>query len=195
MKATTILGAVSFAALTALANIGTLPAMAADAPLAGIEQTGVVHTHVLAIDAANRKVTLADADGKPMVVQLSDQATNLQNLAVGDLVTIRFSRTVVTDLLKSSQGKLSKHMDETITHMPEGKEMPGVNALRQTTMVGRITSIDLKDHEVTVTGPSGKVHVFGIQDPALRRKLKTLKTGELVQFIYTESVAITTSKP
>ncbi len=195
MKATLISGAVSLALLAALSAATILPAKADDTPLAGIEQTGVVETHVLAVDAANRKVTLADSDGKPMIVQLSDKATNLQNLSAGDLVTIRFSRTVVTDLLKSTQGHPSIRADENITHMPKGNEMPGVNALRQITMVGSISSIDLKDHEVTVTGPNDKAHVFSIQDPDLRGKLKPLKTGELVQFTYTESVSITTSKP
>ena len=73
------------------------------------------------------------------------------------------------------------------TRMPEG----GGTAMgsRETTMSAEVVSVDVPNSKVTFKGPKGNRRTVTVQDPAMQKKLPSLKPGQVVQFTYTEAIA------
>ncbi|MFW3897608.1 hypothetical protein [Pseudomonas bharatica] len=169
-------------------------AHAVDIPLGSKAIEGEITTKVLAVDVPNRIVTIADTDNSPVKVQLTEQAKDLHNLKVGDTVNIKVSRAVAY-VLDTKVGGAPKVTDEAMTvRATKDNPNPGGEAVRQVKVTSKITHIDLKNHEVTLLPPEGKVAVVKVENPELQARMKNLKEGQTVDAIYTEVLQVKTSR-
>ena len=50
--------------------------------------------------------------------------------------------------------------------------------------------VDVANNKVTFKGPKGNAKVVNVQDPEMQAKLPSLKPGQVVQFTYTEAIAV-----
>ena len=57
-----------------------------------------------------------------------------------------------------------------------------------------IKKIDLKQHEVSLLPPEGKLQVVKVENPDLQARMKNLKVGQTVDAIYTEVLRVETSR-
>lgn len=169
-------------------------AIAADIPLGSKAIEGEIVTKVLAVDVANRVVTIADTDNRPVDVQLTEQAKALHNLKVGDTVNIKVSRAIAY-VLDTDVGGAPGVTNEAMTvRATKDNPNPGGEAVRQVKVTSKITHIDLKKHEVTLLPPEGKVTVVKVENPDLQARMKNLKEGQTVNAIFTEVLQVTTSR-
>ena len=182
--------AIAFASLLSIAGVS----QAANLPLGGEALESHITTKVLSVDAASHQVTLEGRNGKPVTVQLSDQAKNLHNLKSGDQIDIYVTRAVAYSLDKDVGG-VPRITEEAGTVRPAGdNQNPGGQAFRQVKVVSTVNKIDLESHEVTLLPPEGPLKVVKVEDPGLQARMKNLKVGQKVEAVYTEVLTITTSR-
>lgn len=178
----TVLGAVS------------LSAHAADIPLSGTLEADQLVTKVLSVDAAKHQVVLEGAEGKPVHVQLSDQAKDLGHLKVGDRVRVTVTRSVVavldTDIDKGTPGANER---SAVVRATADNPNPGGAAYRQVQVQLKITAIDLKQNQLTFEGPAGNKKVVNVEHPQVQQRLKDLKVGQSVLVTYTDILQVTTA--
>jgi len=129
--------------------------LAAEIPLGSKTLEGQIITQVLAVDPANYQVTIEDAQGKPVTLQLTDQAKNLHNLKVGDKVDIQVIRSVAYVLETNVGDQPGVTNESAVVRATKDNPNPGGEAVRQVKVTSKITAIDLKKHEVTLLPPEG----------------------------------------
>ncbi|ABY98205.1 hypothetical protein QVM62_09455 [Pseudomonas putida] len=182
-------------ALATLVSAASLTAHAADIPIASEALESHVTTQVTAIDLANRQVTVKGPDNKKDVTfQLTEKAKALPNLKVGDQVDIFVTRAVAY-VLNTNVGGAPKASEESGTIRATAQNPnPGGEAFRQVRVTSQIKKIDLKQHEVSLLPPEGKLQVVKVENPDLQARMKNLKVGQTVDAIYTEVLRIETSR-
>ncbi|MFV3289715.1 hypothetical protein ACNFBR_13305 [Pseudomonas sp. NY11955] len=182
-------------ALATLVSAASLSAYAADIPIASEALESHVTTQVTAIDLANRQVTVKGPDNKKDVTfQLTEKAKALPNLKVGDQVDIFVTRAVAY-VLNTDVGGAPKASEESGTIRATAQNPnPGGEAFRQVRVTSQIKKIDLKQHEVSLLPPEGKLQVVKVESPDLQARMKNLKVGQTVDAIHTEVLRVETSR-
>ncbi|MGE8459787.1 MAG: hypothetical protein ACN6P0_01745 [Pseudomonas capeferrum] len=181
-------------AIASLVFAGSFTAQAADVPIGSEALESHVTTQVQAIDLEKRLVTVQGANDKPVTFQLTEKAKALPNLKVGDTVDIYVTRAVAY-VLNTDVGGAPKVSDESGTiRATENNPNPGGEAFRQVRVTSQIKKIDLKQHEVSLLPPEGKLQVVKVENPDLQARMKNLKVGQTVDAIYTEVLRVETSR-
>lgn len=145
---------------------------------------------VVAIDQQSREVQLRGTEGRLFTVTAGPAVENLSRVKVGDRVVIRYVQALALSLAKPDQGAGGVVVEGGITRSaPEGAGPAGAigNRLRATVT---IDAVDHATHTVTFTGPANNVRTVAVQDPAARSFVATLKPGDRVDLVYTESLAV-----
>ena len=187
MKKRAIFSAIAGCALGlgALAPAAATEQAAPDAAVAAGEIVQVKAT-VEAIDLDNRMVTLKNSEGDVATVPVSEAARNLDQVEVGDEVTISYLEAVAIELKKTSG--TAKGVIETVSGArADAGEKPGASLAREVTMFGVIEAIDSDKPSVTLRGPKGKQLEVQVRDPA---RLEKLAVGDQVQVTYAQAVVI-----
>jgi Cu/Ag efflux protein CusF len=142
---------------------------------------------ITAIDAATRHVTLKGPDGKSETIFVPETMTRFGELKVGDVVTFKYSQSLVL--------KLQKPGSVTAQNVAAGIERgqgprPGGKAAAEVTVVVTIVSIDAKAPSVTIKTEAGEVETLQVKDA---KNLEGYKAGDKVAITYLESLAIDVS--
>ena len=177
--------ALAFALLTALV---ALPALAGEKPVSGtvaVNEVTAVGT-VEAIDLATRTVTLKGEGGRVESFEVDPAAKNLDQVKVGDVLTIVYKESLVYEVNKSGSAQPGLE-GAAVAGTAKPGEKPALAAGRQVTATVTITQIDPTVPSVTFKGPAGNERTFKVKDP---KKLESVKVGDLVDITYTEALAI-----
>jgi ribosomal 50S subunit-recycling heat shock protein len=166
-------------------------APATEKPLSVKKEKVVTATATVeAIDLQKRVVTLKDPKGNVFDVTVGEQARNLPQVKVGDLVEVKYYESLALRLVKPGEGVAGVQETKALTRAKEG-EKPGGMAGRQVTLTATITAINKKTHEVTLKGPEGKTVTVKAEHPG---NLKKVKVGDEIEITYTEALAISVEK-
>jgi NMD protein affecting ribosome stability and mRNA decay len=140
---------------------------------------------VAAMDLQKRIVTLRGPDGEVRDLRVGEEAVNLPQVKVGDIVTVRFYESIAVELIKPGTTAAAGETAAIVRAKPG--EMPGGMAARQVSVTATITAIDKQKNTVTLRGPEGKLNVVKVQDPA---NLEEVKVGDELLITFTEALAI-----
>jgi Cu/Ag efflux protein CusF len=151
----------------------------------GVRETTRVHATIESIDAATRTVTLRDSAGQLLTFVAGEEVRNFAQLKPGDRVTMEYKEALAMRLAKSEEKVRSRTVSEGLQRAELG-QMPGGTATRQIRVIASVEKIDPKLQSVTLRGPQQTV-AMRVQDPAM---LQGVKTGDMVEALYTESVTI-----
>jgi Cu/Ag efflux protein CusF len=166
-------------------------APAAEKPLSVKKEKIVSATATVeAIDLQKRVVTLKGPKGNVFDITVSEQARNLPQVKVGDLVEVKYYESLALRLVKPGEGVAGVQETEALARAKEG-EKPGGMAGRQVTLTATITAINKKTQEVTLKGPEGKTVTVKAEHP---ENLKKVKVGDEIEITYTEALAISVEK-
>jgi len=142
---------------------------------------------VEAIDLASRMVTLrVDGHDEDIVMQVGEQARNLDQLVVGDRVVVEFREALAVDLKKGGGLDQTSGMATATTRADKG-EKPGGSLANLITVVATILAIDPDEPSVTLRGPEGNIVEVLVQQP---EKLEQVRVGDQVVISYSQAVAI-----
>ena len=149
------------------------------------EREAVMTATVVAVDLQNRYVTLKGADGEVRDIKVGEEAVNLPQVKVGDLVTVKFYESIAVEVIKP--GTAVGAGEKTAIVRAKPGEMPGGMAARQVSVTATIMAIDKQKSTMTLKGPEGKLVNVKVQDPA---NLEKVKVGDELMITYTEALAI-----
>jgi hypothetical protein len=147
--------------------------------------TAKVTATIVAIEPETRTVTLKDAKGKVVQVQVGEEARNFDQLKIGDVVTTEYREAISLSLSKTSGPRSAT--ERVIEKRAEPGAKPGGTIGREVTVMADVISVNSKEKTVKLKGPQGNVVDVYVEDP---EQLKRVHKGDQVQVVYTEAVAI-----
>lgn len=147
---------------------------------------------VEAIDLDQRLVTLKGENDQTTVIHVSEQARNLDQVKVGDVVTARFYESFTIFAQPSDGSKPAAAEIAAMERAPKG-DKPGIATMDTKVITATVESIDLEARTVTVKGPEGNLATLNVARET--PNLENLKTGDQVVARFTRAIAISVSKP
>jgi len=177
-----------FVCLIALAPAGAFSNALAQKPVtqgAAVTETAVI----VAIDSANRLVTLKAEDGTTDTIYAGPEVKRFSELKVGDKVTFRYYESVVYAIQKPGAPPPTPAAAGVVRGTGP---KPGGTMSEQLTAVVSIQAIDMAIPSVTIKTEDGNVMSFKIED---KKNLEGLKVGDKVQITYTRALAISVEAP
>jgi ribosomal 50S subunit-recycling heat shock protein len=141
---------------------------------------------VVGIDKQTRTVTLGTPQGDRVDVVASDAVKNFDQIKVGDIVTVRYTRALALKLKNTKEAAGAPKVSEGSTTAPPGAQ-PAFTSGRRVTTVAEVTAVDPKASTITLKGADGKVVTLDVRNPD---QFKVIKQGDQVEVTYTEAVAV-----
>lgn len=160
-------------------------------PSFSASQSMTITAVVEAIDHETRVVTVRPEDGEPITFTASDEARNLDQVAVGDVLTAEYVETISVEVL-ANEGMEAEAASASAMARTEKGEMPGVAAMDATVVTATVEEINLETNTFKLKGPDGTINEYLARNP---ENLKRSKVGDLVVITTTAAVAITVDKP
>ena len=156
-----------------------------DTPKVVKQRAAEMTATVTAIDLPKRLVTLKGPKGETRTITVGPEARNLDQVKVGDLVTVKYYESLAVEVIKPGTAAGAGESSAIVRSKPG--EMPGGMAARQVTTTATITAIDKKKNTLTLKGPEGNTVIAQVEDP---KNLKKVKVGDELMITYTEALAI-----
>ena len=153
----------------------------AAASMQAVEITAVV----TAIDANNRIVTVKGPAGNEFAVSVDPQVKGLNNVKVGDTVSLKYYQAVALDFQKGDGIRMMTV--STAASAGTKKTMPGVSGVVQVATVSNIWALNAAAGTVTVRGPLGHFTEVKLKDPKM---LDGVKVGDQMKLTFTDAVAV-----
>jgi hypothetical protein len=154
------------------------------------ENVVTVKATVEAIDLDTRVVKLKGPKGNVFDLKVGEEAKNLPQVKVGDLVVVKYYESIAAEVKKPGEPGGVTASGGLATAKP-GEKPAGVVA-NQVTITATVEAIAPKKNNVTLKGPEGNSVRVKVQDP---KNLKNVKVGDQVVITYTEALAISVEKP
>jgi hypothetical protein len=150
-----------------------------------------VTAKIVAVNAANRTVTVVGPMGRTVTLVAGDKVKNFAQIKAGDEVVLRYAEAVSVALEKGAVGR-----SETVTSSgpmtAASGSMPAVGATKTTTIVANVESIDAKRQVVLLEGPNAGYAEVKVKDPAV---FKDIKVNDKVKVTYSEAVLLDVEAP
>jgi hypothetical protein len=168
---------------------GEVAAVSDSGDAATAVQLSSISAKVVAIDMATRTVTLVGPEGKELVVEAGEKVRNLDQVQVGDKVTVDYYEGLLAQINEPGAPSNEVSMMDAAVRAAKG-ERPGGGVASSVTATVTIEFIDNLRHVVQVKGPTGHTTVLQVKRPEFRQMLRTLKPGDTVNLTYFEAVAV-----
>ena len=179
-------------ALILLLCTAAAPAMAEqqelDRPSFHASQSMMVNAVVEAINHETREVTLKRSDGEIIEFVASEEARNLPQVSVGDIVNAEYVQSVSIEVVANEEGYGPEQGEIAAAARTEAGEMPGFAAIDTQVATATVEEINIEANTFKLKGVDGTVNEYTARNP---ENLKRAKVGDLVIMTVTNAVAIT----
>jgi Cu/Ag efflux protein CusF len=149
-------------------------------------QTIKVNAVVEAIDHETRVVTLRKPDGEMVTFTASDEARNLGQVEVGDIVNAEYVQSISIKVMADDGRGPGAGELGIIERTAEG-EMPGAAIIEAQFETAVVEAIDLEANTFKLRYEDGTIDEYTARDPD---NLRRSEVGDLVMITIAESVAI-----
>lgn len=150
-------------------------------------QTVTATAQVKAINHETREVTLLLENGDLFTSQVSDEARNLGQVSVGDVVYAHYTESISIRVVESDGAEPEAYVEEDLARTAEGR-MPGVAATESAVTTAIVEEINLDDNSFKLREPDGEVRQYTARNPS---NLRMAEVGDKVITTVTTSVVIT----
>ena len=165
-------------------------ATATDKPSLYSSQTMKLTAVVEAINHETREVTLRGPEGNTVSFVASEEARNLDQVSVGDIVMAEYEQSLSIEVF-ANDGSVPGAGAISAAGRTEKGQMPGMAAVDSTVVTATVEEINLENNTFKLKGPSGEVQEYIARDP---ENLKKAAVGDLVVITYTEAIALSVEK-
>lgn len=152
---------------------------------ATIANAVTMSARVEAIDKAQRQVTLKGPKGNVQTVTAGPEVRNFDQIAVGDMLVVRFVEALTLTLKKDGK-ELRSNVEVKDGARAKAGEKPAGIVGRQVEVTADVIAIDQKTQTLTLRGPKQTVELK-VRDP---EQFKLVKVGDQIQAVYTEALAL-----
>ena len=157
-----------------------------DRPSFFASQVQTVAAEVTAIDHDTRIVTVRKDDGEMLTFSAPEEARNLGQVKVGDILYAEYEETISIEVMANEGYEPGAAQVDAVERAAEG-EMPGVAAMETTIVTATVEEINIEANTFKLKGPDGTVTEYAARNPD---NLHRAKVGDLVVMTVTEAVAI-----
>jgi len=158
-----------------------------DKPSFSASQSMTISAVVEAIDHETRVVTVRKPDGEALTFTASDEARNLDQVEVGDVLTAEYTESLSIEVM-ANEGMEADAAGATAMARTKKGEMPGIAAMDAAIVTATVEEINLEMNTFKLKGPDGTVNEYVARNP---ENLKRAAVGDLVVITVTDSVIIT----
>ncbi len=163
---------------------------AVDKPSMSTSQTVKLTALVEAINHETREVTLRGPEGNSVSFVASEEARNLGQVKVGDIVMAEYVQSMSIEVIAGDGSEPGAGSLEVAARTEEG-EMPGVAMMDSVVVTATVVDINIEANTFKLKGPDGEVTEYTARDP---ENLKKSEVGDLVVITYTEALALSVEK-
>lgn len=153
-------------------------------------QRSTITATVTAIDHDSRVVSLRMPEGDEVTFTASEEARNLGQVEVGDIVTAEYVERVSIKVLANDGSEPATAGMTAIDRTAEG-EMPGMAAVDTQVVTATVEDINLEANTFKLKFHDGAVEEYFARNP---ENLKRAAVGDLVVMSFTEAVAISVTE-
>lgn len=161
-----------------------------DKPSISSSRSAVANAVVEAINHESREVTLRRGDGKTISFVVGDDARNLDQVQVGDIVTAEYIENLKIEVIAAENAEAQVGTAGVVTRAEEG-EMPGVAGVETVIVTAIVEEINIEANTFKLKGPEGNIEEYTARNP---ENLKKAAVGDLVVISVTKAIAITVEK-
>jgi len=166
-----------------------LPDAPAGAPRARLSNDFTASAQVTAVDVAARRLTLRREDGLQVELQVGDGVRNLDQVAVGDTLRVRYEEVLTATKLPRGESIRSGEAAFAAGRAKQGQK-PGAGIGAMVSLRVRIESIDRTNDIVVFSLASGELIAHRLQTAEGRTFVQDLAVGDGVQLDYGESLVL-----
>lgn len=142
---------------------------------------------VQAIDLENRMVTLKGQRGRVMTFNVGEQARNLEQVKVGDQVTVTYREAMAVSLIKESVNSGITERRTTVSDTSAALGQRPSSTLRdKTEIVANILAVNQKTRKVTLQGPQHAVVIKVAPDI----DISNVRAGDQVRVTFVEEFGL-----
>jgi hypothetical protein len=145
---------------------------------------------VEAINHETREVTLRGPEGNTVSFVASEEARNLGQVSVGDIVMAEYEQSMSIEVF-AGDGTEPSAGGLTVEGRSEKGAMPGLAAIDALVVTATVEEINLEANTFKLKGPKGEIKEYTARDP---ENLKKAAVGDLVVITHTEAIAISVEK-
>ena len=153
-------------------------------------QTATISAAVEAINHETREVTLRGPEGNTVSFVASEEARNLDQVSVGDIVVAEYMESISVDVF-ANDGMEPGTGELVVTGRSEKGEMPGGAVMDTVVVTATVEDINIEANTFKLKGPDGKVKEYTARNP---ENLKKAEVGDLVVITFTEAIALSVKK-
>jgi hypothetical protein len=164
--------------------------MAQEKPSMYSSETITVTAVVEAINHETREVTLRKNNGEVITFTASEEARNLPQVGVGDIVSANLTQSVSIEVMEDD-GKGPRVAELGAMDRTDEGAMPGGAVISATVVVASVEEINIEANTFKLLGPDGVVNEYTARNP---ENLKRASVGDLVVITVAESMAISVEK-
>ena len=155
----------------------------------GLLTTMTMDASVVAVNQDTREVTLRNAEGDEVTIQVGDEVKNLPQVEVGDTVRAEYYEAVtVRPIMPGSTPPMS---DLAAMETAKPGKKPAMVAAEQSSLVATVENIDKTNNTVTLKGPLGNSKTVKARNPA---NLEKIAVGDHLLITYSTGVAVAVTK-
>ena len=159
-------------------------------PSMSASQSMTVSAVVEAIDHETRIVTVRKADGEELTFTASEEARNLDQVSVGDMLIAEYVESIDIQVIANDGMEPEAAVAGAVARTEKG-QMPGFAAMEQTVITATVEDINIEANTFKLKGPDGTVNEYTARNP---ENLKRSKVGDLVVITRTDAVAVVVEK-
>jgi hypothetical protein len=141
------------------------------------------------IDVSARKVTLQAKNGEKATVKCPPEVANFDQIRVGDVVKALVTSELTVAMADASTERVAG-ANKTVVLAPKGAK-PGAFVTETQQYTAKITDLNLKRHQATLSFPDGSKRTFNVRKDV---DLNQRKVGEEVVFQVAMAMAISIEK-
>lgn len=189
-----ILKTIPFIAALLLCNTFVLASEQApspqEKPAFAASTSTMVTAKVAAINHETREVTLKQNDGSSIDFIASEEARNLDQVSVGDLVTAEYIESISIEVLASDDPQAAQ-LEVTAAARSEKGEMPGAVVVETQVEVATVEAINIEANTFKLKSADGSITEYNARNP---ENLKKSAVGDIVVTTYTQAMALSVKK-
>lgn len=161
-----------------------------DKPSLSTSQTVIVSAMVEAINQETREVTLRGPEGNTVSFVVSEDARNLAQVNVGDIVIAEYVQSMSIEVF-ADDGTAPGSGELVAAGRTEEGAMPGMTAIDMMVVTATVEEINLEANTFKLKYSEGEIKEYEARNP---ENLKRAEVGDLVVITYTEAVALSVEK-
>ena len=159
----------------------------------GIElgEAMVITAEVLAIDKADRVLTLLGPENNVVDLEVGEEARNFDQIKVGDQLTVKYYASVAIYL--GDTGTQPEKDASLVTARAAEGEKPGAFVVGAVDVSASIVGIDKKERTLTLKLPDGNIVTTEVDESV--QVFDTLRVGDTIHARLTKAFAISVETP